>query len=200
MVVNERGVYRLCVHVCTVCDACIRLSRVLVRFRYVCMCVCVMLLCTESFTNTAHVLFPPPHLIPYRITRANFLSSFFFFLLPLSLSSLSSFLSPLPYFLPLSSRVFINLLSFYRELGSTLRVLTKLFPYLFLLQCDAMICMLFFFLFRRIGGFIFFFFSRFSIEYRRSEEVEIVLLQRVQIRSNDRASSTHYWFLFFEPF
>lgn len=95
--------------------------------------------------------------------------------LPLSLSSLSSFLSPLPYFLPLSSRVFINLLSFYRELGSTLRILTKLFPYLFLLQCDAMICMLFFFLFRRIGGFIFFFFSRFSIEYRRSEEVEIVL-------------------------
>lgn len=66
VVVNERGVYRLCVHVCTVCDACIRLSRVLVRFRYVCMCVCVMLLCTESFTNTAHVLFPPPHLIPYR--------------------------------------------------------------------------------------------------------------------------------------
>lgn len=168
-----------------------------------CVCACVLCFFVQSPLRIRHMFSSLPR-IWYRtaITRANFLSSFFFFLLPLSLSSLSSFLSPLPYFFPLSSRVFINLLSFYRELslGSTLRVLTKLFPYLFLLQCDAMICMLFFFLFRRIGGFIFFFFSRFSIEYRRSEEVEIVLLQRVQIRSNDRASSTHHWFLFFEPF
>lgn len=113
-----------------------------------CVCACVLCFFVQSPLRIRHMFSSLPR-IWYRtaITRANFLSSFFFFLLPLSFSSLSSFLSPLPYFLPLSSRVFINLLSFYRELsfGSTLRVLTKLFPYLFLLQCDAMICMLFFF-------------------------------------------------------